>query len=381
MSADSVRLLRHAGFIVWALAGVPLLVRLARNPALFAEPRYWLWLGCFLVFVAAFSWTGWRMTGGASSRGRQFVSLSIQAAAALSMIALVCSGQEGALLVIVAAQLGWVLPLRSALAWVGVQAILMCIVLGIFGPAHVSLPLVTTYLGFQVLALFSCFLTAREVTARAELARTNRELIATRELLANSSRLAERERISRELHDTLGHHLTALSLNLEAASHLASSTALAQVERAQEVTKSLLSDVREVVSALRQDEPVRLRESLSALVATVSEPRIHLTVPEDLIVSDPVIAHTLLRCVQESVTNAIRHARAKNLWIELVRVDGAIEVRARDDGRGVPQITFGHGLAGMRERLELVGGRLAVHSKPGKGFDISASIPLRVGAP
>jgi signal transduction histidine kinase len=284
------------------------------------------------------------------------------------------------LLVIVAAQLGWALPLRTALAWVGLQALLMCTVLGLFGPAHVSLSLVTTYLGFQVLALFSCFLTAREVTARAELARTNRELIATRELLANSSRLAERERISRELHDTLGHHLTALSLNLEAASHMANGTALAQVQRAQEVTKSLLSDVREVVSALRQEEPVRLRESLNALVETVNEPRIHLTVPEDLIVSDPVIAHTLLRCVQESITNAIRHARARNLWIELVRVDGAIEVRARDDGRGVPQITFGHGLAGMRERLELVGGRLIVHSNPGKGFDINASIPLRAGA-
>lgn len=378
MSTDSVRLLRHAGFIVWALAGVPLLVRMARYPASLAQSRYWLWLACFVVFVAAFAWTGWRLNG-ARARGRQFLSLSIQTASALTMIALVCSGQEGALLVIVAAQLGWVLPLRTALLWVGLQALLMCTVLILFGPTHVSLSLVTTYLGFQVLALFSCFLTAREVTARAELARTNRELIATRELLANSSRLAERERISRELHDTLGHHLTALSLNLEAASHMAAGgTALAQVQRAQEVTKSLLHDVREVVSTLRQEEPVRLKESLNALVETATEPRIHLTVPEDLIVSDPVIAHTLLRCVQESITNAIRHARAANLWIELVRVDGAIEVRARDDGRGVPQITFGHGLAGMRERLELIGGRLAVHSKPGKGFDIYASIPMRV---
>ncbi len=263
MSTDSVRLLRHAGFIVWALAGVPLLVRIGRSPTLLTEPQYWVWLGCFVIFVTAFAWTGWRLT---PARGRQFLSLSIQTASALAMIALVCTGQEGALLVIVAAQLGWVLPLRTALAWIVLQAFLMCTVLVVFGPPHVSLPLVTTYLGFQVLALFSCFLTAREATARSELARANRELIATRELLANSSRLAEREHISRELHDTLGHHLTALSLNLEAASHMAGGTALAQVQRAQEVTKSLLSDVREVVSALRQEEPVRLRESLSFTV-------------------------------------------------------------------------------------------------------------------
>jgi signal transduction histidine kinase len=123
-----------------------------------------------------------------------------------------------------------------------------------------------------------------------------------------------------------------------------------------------------------------LRESLLALVESIADPRVHLAVPEELIISDPVIAHTLLRCVQESVTNAIRHARAKNLWIELVRADGAIEVRATDDGRGAPQVRFGNGLAGMRERIELVGGRLAVESKPGQGFDVSASIPLRAGA-
>jgi signal transduction histidine kinase len=110
--------------------------------------------------------------------------------------------------------------------------------------------------GFQVLALFSCFLAASEASARADLARANSELRATGELLANTSRLAERERISRELHDTLGHHLTALSLNLEAASHLAADNALAQIQRAQSVTKLLLSDVRGVVSALRGEDPI-----------------------------------------------------------------------------------------------------------------------------
>ena len=79
------------------------------------------------------------------------------------------------------------------------------------------------------------------------------------------------------------------------------------------------------------------------------------------------------------MTNAIRHAHASNLWIELARADGLIELRARDDGRGAREIRPGHGLAGMRERVELIGGRLAVDSAPGDGFTLTAAIPIAGG--
>lgn len=364
--------------MTWGLAGLPLIVRLSGHPALLGEPRYWLWLTWFFIFGIAFAMTAWRTTP-VGPRWRQLVSLAIQTMSALAMIQLVCSGQEGALLVIVAAQLGWVLPLGRALAWVAAQALIMCAILALSWPNDVTLRLMSMYLGFQVLALFSCFVTAREAAARASLDQANRELQATRELLASTARLAERERISRELHDTLGHHLTALSLNLEAAKHLPAEEALKQVSHAQDITKSLLGDVRDVVSTLREGSPIQLRESLQALVETVPLPRIHLKLPDHLVISDPVIAHTLLRCVQETVTNAIRHAHASNLWIELVEHDGHIEVRAVDDGQGAQSIRLGRGLAGMRERVEAIGGRLAIQSQLGKGFDLSVSIPLSTG--
>src|SRR6266699_349946 len=179
-----------------------------------------------------------------------------------------------------------------------------------------------------------CFLAASEASARAGLARANNELRATGELLANTSRLTERERISRELHDTLGHHLTALSLNLEAASHLAGDNALVQIQRAQSVTKLLLSDLRGVVSALRGEDPIGLAQALRTLVAGVAAPQIHLVISEDLAIDDPTRAHTVLRCVQEIITNAIRHAAAGNLWIELLRTGNGAAIRSRDDGRG-----------------------------------------------
>ena len=182
---DSLRLLRYAGFIVWTLAGLPLFGRLMEQPALLGDLRYQLWLTCFAIFGGAFALTGWRGSATRAS-GRQLSSLIVQTIAALIMVLLVCSGHEGALLVIVAAQLGWLLPIGRALAWLAGQAFLMCAILAISWPSHVTLSLMSTYLGFQVLALFSCFLTAREASARAGLARANHELHATRELLANT---------------------------------------------------------------------------------------------------------------------------------------------------------------------------------------------------
>ena len=380
MTIETVRLLRLAGFGLWALSGLPMCVTLVQNPTLLDVASYRLWLACFVIFGTAFALTGWR-TPPSPRRWIHIASLGVQTAAALTMIRLVCSGQEGSLLVIVAAQLGWLLPLPVALGWILAQATAMCAILGLTMSSQLTLALMTIYLGFQVLAFLSCFLTAREATARTDLVQTNRELRATQELLANTSRLAERERLSRELHDTLGHHLTALSLNLEAARHLASDDPTReQVQRAQSVTGLLLRDVRGVVSALRGEDPIGLADALRILVDAVPEPRIHLQLAEDLPISDPVRAQTVLRCVQEITTNAVRHAHAANLWIEVSRSDGGLTITARDDGRGAKDIRPGHGLIGMRERLEAVGGHLEIQSQAARGFRISAWIPLSEGA-
>jgi signal transduction histidine kinase len=379
VTIDTVRLLRLTGFGLWALSGVPMSVTLAQNPALLHATSYQLWLTCFLVFGTAFALTGWRVQP-VGPLWIQVASLVTQTSAALAMVGLVCSGQEGSLLVIVAAQLGWLLPLPLALGWILAQATAMCVILGLTMPRQLTLALVNIYSGFQILAFLSCFLTARESAARANLVQTNRELRATRELLANTSRLAERERLSRELHDTLGHHLTALSLNLEAARHLAADERTCeQVQRAQSVTSLLLRDVRGVVSALRGEDPMALTEALRILVDAVPGPRIHLQIADDLPGSDPLRAQTVVRCVQEVITNTIRHAHATNLWIEVAPLDGGLHITAKDDGRGAKDIRPGHGLIGMRERLEAVGGRLEVDAEAAGGFRIRAWIPSSEG--
>jgi signal transduction histidine kinase len=231
------------------------------------------------------------------------------------------------------------------------------------------------YLGFQMFAMATATLTVRERTAREALARANAELQATQALLAEDSRVAERLRISRDLHDMLGHHLTALSLQLEVASRLATGPAADRVAEAHAITRLLLSDVRDVVSRLRVSSRFDLAASIGALAAAATQLEVHVDVADGATIEDPVQAHAILRCVQEVITNAMRHAQARNLWISVQRRDDGIVLTARDDGRGVDAVISGNGLRGMRERFEELSGRLDVTSKAGAGFELQAFVP------
>ena len=95
----------------------------------------------------------------------------------------------------------------------------------------------------------------------------------------------------------------------------------------------------------------------------------------DMVMVDPEQAHLLLRCVQEIITNSVRHAQAQNLWIRLSMAQDGVAMSARDDGRGVNSVQVGNGLRGMNERLTQLGGKLEVESQRGAGFTLHAWIP------
>ena len=177
-------------------------------------------------------------------------------------------------------------------------------------------------------------------------------------------------------YDLLGHHLTALNMRLEAAVHLTANASHEQIEEAQRITRKLIADVREAVATLRTPESVDMGALLRPLSDDIPSPHVHISVPEGLRVGDPQRAHALVRCVQEITTNAARHARAQNLWIELVETPDGVEVRARDDGAGARVWQPGHGLTSMRERLEALGGGLSIESWPPPGFRVRAWLPL-----
>ena len=230
--------------------------------------------------------------------------------------------------------------------------------------------------GFMLFAAASSFLVRSEAAAREALAAANAELLGTRALLAETSRVEERLRISRDLHDTLGHHLTALSLQLDVASRLSERQAAVHVSQAHAITRLLLSDVRDVVAACGDSQPPDLAQSIRARGIGHGEGlAIHLDLPDTLSVNDRSRAETLIRCVQEIVTNTTRHAQARNLWIRLeARADG-IALHARDDGRGADAVMVGNGLTGMRERFEQYAGHVEFTAGRGTGFEIRGFLP------
>jgi signal transduction histidine kinase len=385
---------RTAGVAVWAIIALPGVLALTSPPPGAAPHAPWLRpleLVAFVAFGPAFFWNTRRIQGPSPMRA-SVALLLVQA-----VFALLTSSD---LVILVALEVPFILVGRAAMlataALVAASALRALPPAGgedFLGPlpalSHAPLPAglvrgltilanaVWQGLGFAGGYLVALQHRRGEELARShrELARVNAELVATQQLLAESSRLAERLHISRELHDTVGHHLAVLSLDLELAARRADAAAAEPVREAQAVAKLLLADVREMVTTLRQHRPLDLRRALLTLVAGTGEPRIHLALPEDLELRDPSQAHAVFRCVQEAITNAVRHARAENVWIEVGRDGGRLEVSVRDDGRGAAAAAPGNGLAGMRERFEDAGGGLDVASAPGEGFRLRAWLP------
>ncbi len=369
---DHLRLLRWAGLAVWVGVGLPIWVQVDQ-----AQPRAFAgWLAAWLLFAAAFWITAGR---GSWSCLVDLALLALQGACVVTLVLLLCDGFEGTLLVLIAMQLAGRMPRRAAFVWIALQTLLLWLGVALHWAPHSAWLLAPPYLGFQILAFLTFEVLDREARGREELARINAELRAARELLAHGSRVAERLRIARELHDAVGHRLVALSLNLELASHQAGDTARELVRTAQSLSRQILTDIGEIVDTLGRAERLDLRRALESMAGEIPRPRIHLRIAAELKVEDAELAHLLLRCCQEIVTNAAKHAGAENLWLDVVQEGGAIEVRGRDDGHGAAAVAAGRGLAGMRERLERAGGRLEVATGPGMGFSVAALVPVRRG--
>ena len=152
-------------------------------------------------------------------------------------------------------------------------------------------------------------------------------------------------------------------------------TSLVARQQAHTLARLLLTDVREAVSHLRDGGAIDLEAALRPLAENVPSLQIHMDIESPLTMDDPERAHVLLRCTQEVITNAVRHAAARNLWIIATREDAMITMTARDDGRGAEAFVAGNGLRGMRERLAQYGGNLEIKTRPQEGFCLHLTLP------
>jgi signal transduction histidine kinase len=138
----------------------------------------------------------------------------------------------------------------------------------------------------------------------------------------------------------------------------------------------MLKDVRDTMTTLRKDH-YDLRAALDAVVKAVPEPPITVTFPAGLDVADAACAHVALRCIQEAITNTVKHARAKTIRVTLSREGDDLMLAIEDDGQAAGEIRTGSGLRGMRERIEELGGDIEVDSVAARGTSVRARLPLR----
>jgi len=360
----ALRLVGYALLLVILVATVIDTDQLPRTP-------FALWLVAYAGFALAFHLGASAPVG---ARSRRIAALAVATPTMLAMAALLPCNFGALSLVIVASQAALVLSPLQATAWILAQTTVLGYFLCQVYTLDNGIAALIALLGFQSFAAVAVYVARREAEARQALAWVNAELRSTRSLLAEASRVNERTRIARELHDVIGHDLTALGLQLEIATHVGSDKAPEHVAKARDVNARLLRNVREVVGAMRASEGTDLCAALRTLVEDLPGLTVHLALPDALFLDDSARAHCVLRCVQEIVTNTLRHARAGNLWIAIEQRDGVISVDARDDGCGAAAVTAGHGLSGMRARLEELGGFLRI--APAPSFAVSAHLPL-----
>ena len=351
---------------VWLTVGWPVLHAVSDGTAIRGSPVSTLWLFPFGLFLAA-------AIGAMVLKlrpGLQWALLCVQLAAVITMAIIVNWAMMAMFLIVIAWQAAMTTSPFRALSWVVFQTLLVLATLAVV-PNPDTCWVHWMAFGLQLTALFTATALRRE-------ADTARALAQAQAVIASTVRDAERLRISRELHDAWGHELTALGLQLEIASHVGDpARANDHVMKAKGLASELLAKVRDVVSTLRETDRCDLQGSLEALAESVPSPAIHVEISPDVRVG-PQQAHALMRCAQEVVTNAIRHAQASNLWLHVMLDGEGVRLVARDDGRThATTPTPGSGLRGMRERVECLGGRLAVRSGVEFGFMVDAWLPSR----
>lgn len=306
-----------------------------------------------------------------------FVLGAVLALLALGVTAATPHGASPILLVLLAAVLAARLEWRELLfLLVPINLGLAAVVFG-FWPGR-SLTLLITLFAFASFQMFAALVMRYAAQAEAmseRLRAVNAELVATRSLLEESARDAERLRLSRELHDVAGHALTALKLNLGALARDPAQPDPERVRLCAGLADDLLQDLRAMVRQMRDHEGIDLRLAIERLAAPFPRPKVQLDLAEDARVADLDSAEALLRAVQEGLTNAARHSAAEHLWLSLRRAGDRLELELRDDGRRGAQVKPGNGLQGMRERLRSLGGDLAIDRGAEGGVRLSAWIP------
>jgi two-component system sensor histidine kinase DesK len=203
--------------------------------------------------------------------------------------------------------------------------------------------------------------------------RANERLRRANQEIEHLAKVAERERIARDLHDVLGHTLSVIILKSELARKLVDhdpERAKAEIADVEQTSRAALADVRSTIRGYRAHS---LEAELKQAKATLETAGVTVRSESEEVRLTPAQESVVALVVREAVTNVVRHARARNCHLRLMPVNGNCRIEIQDDGRGGGAIE-GNGLRGMRERIEALGGTLERENS--MGTRLSIQFPL-----
>jgi signal transduction histidine kinase len=254
-----------------------------------------------------------------------------------------------------------------------------------------AVSVMTSVLPAVIFVALFVWLLMREEEARGraeelakELEAANRQLSAYAAQAEELAITKERNRLAREIHDSLGHYLTVINVQLQAALAVLDADrqqAVAAVETAQQLTQEGLASVRQSVSTLRES-PLGDKPLTDALEVLVQETQSAGIVVETKLLGQPrrldtAVELALYRTAQEGLTNARKHSRASRVDLMLDYSEaGHVALTIKDNGVGAESTdSGGFGLLGVRERVQLLGGSVGVETEPGQGFSLVVEVP------
>ncbi|MCM2678438.1 histidine kinase [Echinimonas agarilytica] len=227
-------------------------------------------------------------------------------------------------------------------------------------------------------ALFSASSTMARIRARKQqlqLQNLNLELVATQSLLAQKGGSEERLRIARDLHDSIGHQLTALSLNLEHAMHRPPENLNTFLAQTKSEVNNTLNQTREIVREMRHRHQISLISVIESIRQNLPND-IELRVQGNINIQQATLAEQLAFCIQEGISNALRHGNAKLILIQFHQ-HKMLHIDIDDDGLGCTQWHEGSGLIGMKERLNRFSGQVTLNTSAQlSGMCLSIHLPM-----
>lgn len=298
------------------------------------------------------------------------------------------SGALTFLLFILAVQATTVFPGRIAAGWTGLFYLLASFTDFLTNSPENALGSAIFNIAVFLLAAMIGHNTRQTELARRANQQLLEELQTAQDQLRDLTVAEERNRLAREIHDGLGHYLTATTMQVQGAKALLESTdaviqapaALDALGKAEILLQEALADVRRSVGALRA-APTENRPLPAAIGDLVAECRaiIGLEAQFDLLglprALNSQIELTLYRVAQEGLTNVRKHAQAGRVEVILAYDNNKVGLSICDDGRGAGETSNGYGLLGLRERIQLVGGQVNIRTAPEQGFRLEVEIP------